>query len=274
MTLDHTVPRGDRTRYVFENTTRVPTLCFCHNRVSNHLARSVLCKMHHAVNANNLFDFCTGSAVHIAAEFNWGEGLAVQNVTVRDNVFHRCGFCSYGRTGGASAVSINVVSERPAAIGLYRQIAILNNTVHCPSDASCAFFVSNAADVLVKNNHCMGCDPIVHVQYSADVHTNCSTAYCQDEKLYNLYDMVRYLDHAMSCATICLREMIAVHRWINLWHKFLRSNSSIHMFYRIALTHDSITRVHLNIHPACYLGNQKRTKNIAETNDVYDVADG
>ncbi|MBS5733939.1 MAG: hypothetical protein KHW87_04440 [Clostridiales bacterium] len=177
VTLDHALPQGDTAHYMFENDSQVAALSFCYNRVSNHLARSVLCKTRHALIANNFFDRCTGSAVHIAAEPNWGEALATEDVSVENNVFQNCGFCSYGRTYGASAVSVNVAAESPTAVGLHRHIVIRDNTVQCPPDASCAFFVSNAADVSVQNNQCTGCDFDLLVQYSEEVKTDCKTQY-------------------------------------------------------------------------------------------------
>ncbi len=152
--LDHPLPEGNG--YLLSNLTETPKLIFRGNRVSTHLARGVLCKTRHAVIENNFFRNCTGTAVHIAAEEGWREGIPSEDVRVAENTFENCGFSFHGRTNGASAVSVNISSPDPTSVGLHKDIVIENNTVRCPESAKYAFNIANAENVTVRGNVCSG----------------------------------------------------------------------------------------------------------------------
>ena len=167
VTLDSVIPDGD---YMFANLTDVPKLIFRGNDVREHLARSVLCKTHGALIENNSFEHNTGTAVHIAAEAQWGEGIATENVTVRGNTFTNCGFCSHGRMNGTSAVRVNTAADFPIGIGLHKNIVIENNRVACPQTADYAFSIANAKNVRIERNECTGyARAIACVAYSEDI---------------------------------------------------------------------------------------------------------
>ena len=172
ITLDHPLP--DSGDYLFANITDLPRLIFRSNRVSHHLARSVLCKTHNALIENNYFHGGTGTAVHIAAEAFWGEGIESENVVVRGNTFRDCGFCGYGRTNGASAVSLNIAAADPTGVGIHKNICIEDNTVTCPPDATYIFNIANAQHVTLRRNRCSGCDKIAAIAYCEDVETDAS----------------------------------------------------------------------------------------------------
>ena len=169
ITLDHAVPE-DTQNYLFANITELPRLIFRGNVVQRHLARSVLCKTHHSVIENNLFIGCTGTAVHIAAEASWDEGIEADDVTVRGNTFIETGCTTYGRTNGACAVSVNIAAHDRSAVGVNKNILIEDNTVVMSKTGECAFNVQNTEHAILRRNHVSGGNaPYLYVSASRDV---------------------------------------------------------------------------------------------------------
>ena len=176
ITLDRPLP-DDGKAYLFANLTELPRLIFRNNCVQRHLARSVLCKTHHALIEGNRFEGCTGTAVHIAAEASWDEGIEANDVTVRGNYFDRTGCTTYGRTNGACAVSLNIAAHDRSAVGVNQFVRIEDNTVILSESGTYAFNVENAAHVTVLRNRVTGgSGPHLYLSSSYDVRYDAESA--------------------------------------------------------------------------------------------------
>lgn len=141
----------DIQKYYLANISALPKLTFTNCRVQSHRARSVLCKTRDVLIENNVFEKCTGTAIHVGAEGNWLEGSTAQDVVIRNNRFVRCGFggLNAGVIDGASAVAIHVNSVDRSVPGLHKRILIENNEV---IGGIHAIAVKNAEDVIIQGN--------------------------------------------------------------------------------------------------------------------------
>lgn len=161
--LDHPLPADAAQNTLFANLTEQPTLIFRHNIVHDHLARAVLCKTSHATISDNAFLYSTGTAIHVAAEAQWGEGIAPSDVTISGNTFDCCGLTRYGRYNMASAVSVNISAANTDAVGILHNICITDNYVILPPTCRRAFYLANATGVRLHGNiveNTGGCAPL------------------------------------------------------------------------------------------------------------------
>lgn len=133
------------------NTSACPSLYFTNNTVHSHRARSVLVKTRKVLIEGCKFENTTGTAIHIGAEGDWGEGPASQDVIVRNNRFSNCGIGGEGdgTLDGASAVAIHVKAKKTDVPGLHKRILIENNVI---KGGIRAISVKGAQDVLIRNN--------------------------------------------------------------------------------------------------------------------------
>ncbi len=135
--------------YYLADISALPMLTFRNCKVDSHRARSVLCKTRNVIIEGNVFNGCTGTAIHIGAEGHWMEGATSKNVIVRNNQFNNCGFAD-GTINGASAVSIHVAAEDVTVPGLHKNIIIENNDIN---GGYYGISVSSAENVLISNNN-------------------------------------------------------------------------------------------------------------------------
>ena len=145
--FDGTLPESYKDYYL-ANLTALPQLVFKNCYVRSHRARSVLCKTRGVLIENNIFDGCTGTAVHIGAEGSWMEGATSEDVVIRNNKFLHCGYGD-GTIANAAAVAIHVNAADARVPGLHKRILIESNEIVGGDDA---ISVANADDVTIRNN--------------------------------------------------------------------------------------------------------------------------
>lgn len=162
VTLDHPLPE-DVTGMVLSDVTRLPRVEFVENTVSHHFARSVLLKNRDSLVEGNTFHRSRGPAVVAASEAGWYEGVCPANLTVRNNRILDCG-CRE-----ALGVVVNTSCAHPTGQPIHN-ILIENNCIE--GSGAHAIYVSNAANVTVRNNRCIvNGEPVILkdcVQYSVD----------------------------------------------------------------------------------------------------------
>ena len=167
LTLDAALPADTAGQYLI-NLTRLPRLTFRGCHVKNHLARAVLIKTHHALVEHCTFEDSMGTAIHIAAEGGWREGVPSRDVTIRHNRMLRCGHGQQGRIMGACGVCVNIDADVTDTPGLHQGIRIEGNLI-VGEDAVQGIYLSCARDVTVCGNEFAGCREAVSVQHCQQV---------------------------------------------------------------------------------------------------------
>lgn len=169
--LDRPLP-ADCSSFLFANMSELPALLFRNNHVRNHLARCVLIKTHNALVENCLFENSSGTAIHVAAESWWYEGVAAENVTIRGNTFLHCGFSGHGRILDASAIAVNISADDPSAVGVQRNIRILDNRIVGGDCAPVAIQIHNTRRAEVLRNTFEGFSRRLEQAFSEDIRTD------------------------------------------------------------------------------------------------------
>lgn len=150
ITLDRPLPEDCDDKYLAD-VSAMPELEFTGCSVRNNIARGVLIKTRNALVEGCLFDCGTSSAVHIAAEAYWHEGVSAQNVTVRNNrIIRRGPLNRYGAMWDAGGICINVASDVPPC-PVHKNIVIENNQIVCP-DTPRAIYAADTDGLTIRNN--------------------------------------------------------------------------------------------------------------------------
>lgn len=144
--LDSPLP-ADCADYLLANLSEQPRLRFCRNSVRNHFARAVLVKSSHALIEDNLFEDGMGAAVQVAAEANWHEGIAADDVVIRNNTFIHCGY-----EWQVNAVCVNIDAGETARAPLHHGIRIENNHIVGDGKAGMAIQVEQSKNVEIVFN--------------------------------------------------------------------------------------------------------------------------
>ena len=139
VTLDRPLPE-DLDGLVFQDDDALPELEFTDCTARNHFARSVLIKCHKALVENCVFENVMQSAVRVAAEAGWGEGIASRSVTVRRCRVYNCG----------DAVDIRMDAADPSAPA-HGSVLIEDNIVDCPH-ADHGILVSSTEKAVIRGN--------------------------------------------------------------------------------------------------------------------------
>jgi len=147
--LDGALPKAFG-EYYLADVTQLPRLEFIGCTARNHLARSVLVKTRDVLIEDCAFDGCTGSAIHVAAEAHWHEGVTAENVVIRGNRITGCGRQGHGRVHDAGGVSINVLASKPGR-AMHKNITIENNIIDCP-DCKYAIYAGNVDGLTLRAN--------------------------------------------------------------------------------------------------------------------------
>ena len=125
--LDHPLP-DDTENLVLSDVTRLPTLEVVGCSAKTHFARSILIKTRNVLIENNHFFDSQGSAIHVAPEAWWYEGVSPANVTIRRNRIVKC--CH--RWGGRGAITVFADSSDPTGQCI-SNITIEDNVIDCPT---------------------------------------------------------------------------------------------------------------------------------------------
>ena len=148
--------------YFLANMTACPSLNFVNCEVKSHRARSVLVKTRKVLIEGCSFENTTGTAIHIGAEGDWGEGVASEDVIVRNNSFTNCGLGgpNDGTIDGASAIAVHVKAKNRKIPGLHKRMLFERNTI---DGGVHAIVIKGAQDITIKNNEFLNIrkEPIV-----------------------------------------------------------------------------------------------------------------
>lgn len=160
--FDGTVP-ADFSNYYLMNISKLPRLKFENCVVNSHLARGVLVKTRGVEIRNNVFRYCTGTAIHVGAEASWHEGSHAADVLIEGNMMLGCG-SGAGSQGGASGISVIIQAEDTSSSLLHKGITIRNNMIRGEGNR-CGIYVGNARDVVLDGNSVTGCDKDITTGY-------------------------------------------------------------------------------------------------------------
>lgn len=164
--VDSELPK-DLRQYYLVNTTRLPKVEIVGNSFLSHRARSILIKTRNVLIERNLFFASVGTAIHIAAEGGWHEGVPSANVVIRGNRMLGGGIGG-GTVGGASAIAVNIDSRQPSTVPLHRGLLIEGNTIVGWGAQRC-IFVSRADGVRIRHNELSGCRTPISTEHSQHV---------------------------------------------------------------------------------------------------------
>ncbi len=137
--------------YYLVNITASPSLKFINCKIRSHRARSVLVKTRKVLIEGCSFENTTGTAIHIGAEGDWGEGITSEDVVVRNNVFTNCGIggAGDGTIDGASAIAVHIKAKKRNVPGLHKRLLFENNKIR---GGIHAIVVKGASDVTIRKN--------------------------------------------------------------------------------------------------------------------------
>jgi lysophospholipase L1-like esterase len=164
--IDGDLPE-DLSQYYLINTTRLPKVEIVGNSFLSHRARSILVKTRNVLIERNLFIGTVGTAIHIAAEGSWHEGVPSANVVIRDNRILGGGVGD-GTVAGASAIAVNIDSKESSTVPLHRGLLIEGNTIVAEGAYRC-IFLSRVEGVEIRHNEVSGCLIPISAEYSRHV---------------------------------------------------------------------------------------------------------
>ena len=109
---------------LLSDITQLPRLEFLNSTVFNHIARAVLVKTRNVLIEGNTFDAKSFVGIHVAAEAGWREGIASQDVFIKNNkiMHYKTGIC------------IGISAENPT-LPVHKNIVIEGNHIHTEGDA-------------------------------------------------------------------------------------------------------------------------------------------
>lgn len=154
---------ADFSKYYLMNISKLPRLVFENSVVNSHLARGVLVKTRGVLIRDNVFRYCTGTAIHVGAEASWHEGSHAADVLIEGNMMLGCG-SGAGSQGGASGISVIIQADDTSSSLLHKDITIRNNMIRGEGNR-CGIFVGNADGVTLEGNSVSGCDRDITTGY-------------------------------------------------------------------------------------------------------------
>ncbi len=158
---------ADYAEYYLMNITKLPKLEFENCLVNSHLARGILVKTRGVKINNNVFRYCTGTAIHVGAESAWHEGSHAKDVTITNNLILGCGSGS-GSQGGASGIAVIIEAEDTERSFLHDGIVIRNNMIIGEGN-SCGIYVGNASNVIAESNSVVNCETDIQTRSTRNV---------------------------------------------------------------------------------------------------------
>ena len=129
------------------SATEIAALNFENCVVKNLRGRGMLIQTRNVKVRNNLFDSCTGEAIHICTEAGWYESGSTENIEIYENRFINCGF---GKTKYCDAVAVVTSTDAPIQTpGVHKDIKIFGNEVIGKNKP---FLITCANEVEIINN--------------------------------------------------------------------------------------------------------------------------
>jgi len=151
VTFEKELPE-DCDNYMFANGTQCPTLTVIGCTARNHIARSVLVKTKNAVIENNIFTDIVGTAIEVAAEEWWSEGLcSTENIVIRRNHIKDCARTGVTRIKGSGGITVTMDCKTPKE-KTHKNVLIEDNIIDCP-DSEYAIYASNVQNLVIRRNH-------------------------------------------------------------------------------------------------------------------------
>lgn len=145
VTLDRALPENTE-GLLLSNVTRLPRLEVVGCNARSHKARGVMLKTRDALIEGNSFHDIEASAIFIAPEAEWYEGVSPADVTVRRNRIVMC--APEGEVKGAIVVLADTENPEGQCI---RNIVIEDNVIDCPT-TDYGIYVRNVDGVRVARN--------------------------------------------------------------------------------------------------------------------------
>ena len=147
VTLDHDLPECTD-GLMMADITRLPEVEISGCMASEHFARSILIKTRKALIENNILRDMNGTAIAIAAESYWYEGVCPANVTIRNNLIID------PRVDANRTAGIYVKADCGHAKGQsIHNVVIENNVIYAPNCGN-AMYIRNVDGLVLKNNIC------------------------------------------------------------------------------------------------------------------------
>ncbi|MGN1410196.1 MAG: hypothetical protein ACI4XJ_08465 [Eubacteriales bacterium] len=150
LTLDRNLP-GEIENFFISNASRCPHLIYRGNYSRNHIARGILIKTKSAVVENNTFVDIVGTAIYVAAESGWREGIcSTDEIIIRNNRIVTCGRTSSARQFDTAGICVTVDCKNRCA-QTHKKIVIEDNSIYCPHSPN-AIYVSNTQTAEIHRN--------------------------------------------------------------------------------------------------------------------------
>lgn len=153
VTLDGRLPK-DFNRYMLADITRMPRVIIRNSRFINNAGR-ILIKSRNVLIENNLIENVLGSGVFVGAESGWKEGFTSSDVIVRGNTFRNC----------AAGITVVLDAKDKTTVGVHKRITIEGNIIE-GDPGSDGILITNAEDVVIRNNQIKGCKPGIKILHS------------------------------------------------------------------------------------------------------------
>lgn len=126
--LDHALPECTD-GLLLSDVTRLPRLEVVGCHALCHHARSILIKTRDVLIEGNTFRDVRGSAIHVAPEAHWYEGVSPANVVIRNNRIVRC--AEYWQGDKSAGIMVYADSEKPNSRPI-KNVTIEDNIIECP----------------------------------------------------------------------------------------------------------------------------------------------
>ncbi len=145
--LDHPLP-SDTENLVLADVTRLPRVEVIGCCATCHHARSILIKTRNVLIENNTFRNVHGSAIHIAPEASWYEGVSPADVVIRGNRIIRCAEDWHDDMGAGIMVYADADDANNCCI---KNITIEDNFIEVPY-TSHGIYVRNVDGLRIARN--------------------------------------------------------------------------------------------------------------------------
>lgn len=156
--------------YYLSDVTRLPKVEIVGNTFLSCRCRGALIKSRNVLIQHNRFFYTEGTAIHIAAEEIWREGVSSANVVIRGNQFVGNGYLY--AFGAASAITVNIEAERLTQMPLHHALLIEDNSIvgtdAGPGSSRC-IFISRTESVSIRYNELSRCRTGIDTEYSENV---------------------------------------------------------------------------------------------------------
>ncbi len=162
VTFDHDLPE-DTTGLMLADITRLPEVEVLGCSAAEHFARSILIKSRKALIENNILRDIRGTAIAVAAESYWFEGVCPSNVIIRNNVIIDTSHSS-DKTAG---IYIKADCGAPKGQSIHN-VVVENNVIYAPNCKN-AIYARNVEGLYMKNNICTTLKEPIQIEDSTNI---------------------------------------------------------------------------------------------------------